>query len=247
MSHGAIQAHLTDRPVMSSNAPLDDAAPEKRGKGRPPRTASETQAVRRQILQAAALVFAEHGSHGISVELITQACEISRPKFYRHFKNADEVLEQVLQEANDRLIELLVSAIRAADDPMQKVEAGLRAWRAWGEQTGPVVRAIFAEMQDIHSPAYAHRQRVLKTMAKELDQMARSLGRAPFDPLQVETFVIGVEYLGYRFHFGPEAPTEALWQRTRHAMLRLAIGLLGGPLEWAHAPQLADVLGIKLD
>lgn len=232
---------------MSSTAPSDDVAPEKRGKGRPPRNAAETEAVRRQILQAAALVFAEHGSHGISVELITQACEMSRPKFYRHFKNVDEVLEQILKEANDSLIELLVTAIRAAADPMQKVEAGLRAWRAWGEQTGPVVRAIFAEMQDIHSPAYAHRQRVLKTVALELDQMAASLGRAPFDALQIESFVIGVEYLGYRFHFGPEAPTEALWQRTRQAMLRLAIGLLGGPLEWAHAPQLADVLGLKLD
>ncbi len=232
---------------MSSSAPSEDSITGKRGKGRPPRNAAETELIRRQILQATALVFAEHGSHGVSVELITQACQMSRPKFYRLFKNADEVLDQVLQEANDRLIELLVTAIRAAADPMQKVEAGLQAWRTWGEQTGPVVRAIFAEMHDIHSPAYAHRQRVLKIVAQELDQMAASLGRAPFDALQIESFVIGVEYLGYRFHFGPEAPTEALWQRTRQAMLRLAIGLLGGPLEWAHAPQLAQALGIKLD
>lgn len=232
---------------MASNDALSDPAPEKRGKGRPPRNAAETEAVRRQILQAAAAVFAEHGSHGISVELITQACEISRPKFYRHFKSADDALDQVLREANDRLIDLLVSAIRNAVGPMQKVEAGLLAWRTWGEQTGPVVRAIFAEMQDVHSPAYAHRQRVLKTMALEMEQLAISLGREPFDALQVETFVIAVEYLGYRFHFGPEAPTEALWLRTRQSMLRLAIGLLGGPLEWAHAPQLADALGIRLD
>ena len=235
-----------DPQVMLSNAPSDDVAPGKRGKGRPPRTASETDAVRRQILQAAALVFAAHGSHGISVELIAQACDMSRPRFYRHFKNADEVLEQVLKEANDSLIGLLLTAIRAATDPMQKVEAGLLAWRAWGEQAGPVVRAIFAEMHDIHSPAYVHRQRVLKTIASEMDQMAKGLGRAPFDDLQIESFVIGVEYLGYRFHFGPEAPSEALWQRTRQAMLRLAIGLLGGPLEWANAPQLAGALGIEL-
>ncbi len=203
--------------------------------------------MRRLILQWAAQVFADHGSHGVSVELITQACEISRPTFYRYFKNTDEVLELILKEANDRLISLVVTAIREPDGPMQKVEAGLQAWRAWGEQTGPVVRAIFAEMQDVRSPAYAHRQRVLEAIAVELNQMAVGLGRAAFDPLQIESFVIGVEYLGYRFHFGPEAPTEALWQRTRQAMLRLAIGLLGGSLEWAHAPQLAGVLGITLD
>lgn len=229
------------------NSPANDAAPGKRGKGRPPLSAAETEAIRRQIQHATAVVFAAHGSHGVSVEAVTQVCDISRPTFYRYFKNTDEVLELVLQEANDRLIALLVSAIQQADGPMQKVEAGLQAWRAWGEQTGPAVKGIFAEMRDPRSPAYAHRQRVLEAIGLELNHMAHGLGRAPFDALQVESFVIGVEYLGYRFLFGPEAPSEALWQRTRQAMLRLAIGLLGGPLEWAHAPQLAEVLGISLD
>lgn len=203
--------------------------------------------MRRQILDGATQVFAEHGSRGVSVALITQACEMSRPTFYRYFKNTDEVLEQILKEANDRLISLVVTAIRQADGPMQKVEAGLQAWRAWGEQTGPVVRAIFAEMQDTHSPAYAHRQRALQAISVELNRMAIGLGRTSFDPIRIESFVMGVEYLGYRFHFGPEPPTEALWQRTRQAMLRLAVGLLGGSMEWAHAPQLAEALGIALD
>lgn len=220
---------------------------EKRGRGRPPRSARETELIRSQIKQAAAGVFAKHGSHGMSVELVTQACEISRPTFYRYFKNTDVVLEQVLKEANDQLINVVIAAVRRADGPMQKVEAGLLAWRGWGEQMGPMLRAIFAEMHDPKSPASSHRQRVLEAIGLELNQMVISLGRNPFDPLQIETFVIGVEYLGYRFHFGPEAPTEALWQRTRQAMLRLAVGLLGGPLEWGHARQLAEVLSVKLD
>lgn len=223
------------------------ASPAKRGKGRPPHNPTETEAIRSHIKQAAARVFAEHGYHGVSVELITQAGEISRPTFYRYFKNTQEVLEQLLQEANDRLIDVVVSAIRQAGGPLQKVEAGLMAWRDWGEQTGPLLRAIFAEMHDASSPASAHRQRVLEAIGFELNQMVLGLGRQPFDPLQVESFVIGVEYLGYRYHFGPEAPSDALWQRTRQAMLRLAIGLLGGPLEWGNARQLAEVLRIRLD
>lgn len=219
---------------------------EKRGKGRPPRNAAETELIRHQIKDAAARAFAEHGSHGLSVELITQAGAISRPTFYRYFKNTDEILELILREANDRLIEMVVSAIQLADGPLQKLEAGLRAWRDWGEQTGPLLRAIFAEMHDAKSPAAAHRQRVLQAIGVELNQMAIGLGRTSFDPLQVESFVIGVEYLGYRFHFGPEAPSDALWHRTRQAMIRLALGLLGGPLEWANAVQLAEVLEVKL-
>lgn len=233
--------------VMPAKIASASSSVEKRGKGRPPHSAIETQAIRTQIKQAASSVLAEHGSHGVSVELITQACNISRPTFYRYFKNTEAVLDVVLKEANDHLIDVVVKAIREANGPLQKVEAGLLAWRTWGEQTGPLLRVIFAEMHDAKSLASAHRQRVLETIGVELNQMVTSLGRAPYDPLQVESFVIGVEYLGYRFHFGPELPSEALWQRTRQAMLRLAIGLLGSSLEWKNAPQLADVLAIQLD
>ncbi len=231
---------------MLSNTSSASASVAKRGKGRPPRNPAETELIRSQIKVAAAKAFAEHGSHGLSVELITQAGAISRPTFYRYFKNTDEVLQLILQETNDRLIDQVVSAIHQADGPLQKLEAGLLAWRAWGEETGPMLRAIFGEMHDARSPAAAHRQRVLEVIGIELNHMAISLGRAPFDPLQVETFVIGVEYLGYRFHFGPEARSDALWQRTRQAMIRLALGLLGGPIEWANATQLATLLDVKL-
>jgi len=231
---------------MPSNRSSADASVGKRGKGRPPRNEAETAFIRNQIKEAATKVFAEFGSYGVTVELITQAGNFSRPTFYRYFRNTDEILELILQEANDRLIDMVVSAIREAQGPLQKVDAGLKAWRAWGEQTGPLLRTIFAEMHDARSPAAAHRQRVLAAIGTELNQMAISLGRASFDPLQVESFVIGVEYLGYRFHFGSEAPSDALWQRTRQAMVRLAMGLLGGPREWAHAIELAEVLDVRL-
>lgn len=219
----------------------------RRGRGRPPRTAAETEAIRQQIQQAAASVFAQHGYHGVSVELILQASGLSRPTFYRYFANADEVIDRVLKEANDALITEVVSAIRGASTPMEKVEDGLLAWRRWSDRMGPLLKAIFAEVHDPHSPAAAHRQRVLDALGQELNTAARALGRQPLDALQVETFVIGVEYLGYRYHFGPEPASEASWLRTRSAMLRLALGLLGSSLEWAHATQLASLLNIQLD
>lgn len=228
-------------------APPNLTLTRKRGRGRPPLSESQTQAIRDHIKWATATVFAEHGYHGVSVELIIQGGEISRPTFYRYFKNTEEVIELLLKEANDRLIDLVVSAVQQADGPLQKAEAGLLAWRRWGEETGPLLRAIFAEMHDLKSPAAAHRQRVLEAIGAELNQMARELGRQPFDPLQVESFVIGVEYLGYRYHFGPEPASEALWLRTRHAMMRLAVGMLGGAFEWGNARQLAQVLQIPLD
>jgi AcrR family transcriptional regulator len=228
-------------------AATDHTAPVRRGRGRPPRTAAETEVIRQQIQDAAARVFAEHGYHGVSVELILQASGLSRPTFYRYFANVDEVIDRVLKEANDALIDEVVSAMREAATPMAKVEEGLLAWRRWSDRMGPLLKAIFAEMHDPHSPAAAHRQRVLDALGHELNEAARTLGRQPLDALQVETFVIGVEYLGYRYHFGPEPATEASWRRTRSAMLRLALGLLGTSVEWGHAVQLATLLNIQLD
>lgn len=227
--------------------PADAPTPgARRGRGRPTRSEAEVARARGRILEAAIHVFAVAGYHGVSVESITQEGGMSRPTFYRYFKNADEVVEVILRDANDALIHGVVSAMRRAEGPLQKVESGLQAWRDWGQQTGPLLPAIFAEMHDPRSPAAAHRQRVLDAIGQELDQTMIAMGRRPLDPGCIGAFVIGVEYLGYRFHFDPEGPSEAHWQRTRQAMLRLAIGLLGGPMEWGQALQLAETLDIDL-
>lgn len=234
-------------PPRPSSVTASSGISTKRGRGRPPLTHDEAQAVRDRIQAAAASVFAQQGYHGVSVELILKAGCVSRPTFYRYFRNTDEVIELVLRDVNDSLISTVTRALRDVEGPLQKVEAGLLAWRRWGEKTGPLLKAIFAEIHDPHSPAASHRQRVLDALSAELNQVAADLGRKPFNPLQIEAFVIGVEYLGYRFHFGAEGPTDEAWQHTRQAMLRLALGLLGGSHEWAHAVQLSDVLGLSLD
>jgi len=232
--------------MPTSTAP-DNAPSTRRGRGRPPRSPAETEAIRRQIRVAAAGVMAEHGCHGVSVELILKAAGLSRATFYRHFTNAEEVVDLILSESNDRLVQQVVSAVHAAERPHEKVEAGLLAWRSWGEDAGPLLRTLYAEMHNSHSRAHAHRLRVLEVMNREFNRAIVSLGRPPVDPLQIETIIVGVEYLGFRYQFGDEPPCEASWARTRQAMLRLAMGMLGGEAEWGNAQQLANVLGLKLD
>lgn len=234
---------VTKPPITTSNSA---GSPQRRGRGRPPLSKEEADAVRNRLLHATAVVFGEQGYHGVSVELILQQCGVSRPTFYRYFRNVDEAIDLVLRDVNNSLIESITMAVDQAVGPLQKVEAGLMAWRKWGEETGPLLKSIFAEIHDARSPAAAHRRRVLEAVGNELNAAAIKLGRPSFDPIQIEAFVIGVEFLGYRFHFGPDGPTEDSWKRTRQSMLRLAVGLLGGPLEWAHAAQLAEVLGLDL-
>jgi len=214
--------------------------------GRPPKTYVETEELRVRIKSAAAKVFAERGYHGLAVEAIVQEAGLSRPTFYRYFANVDEVLHQVFTEVHARLVHDVRAALASAPDPMGKVEAGLLAWRGWCEWVGPMLGAIYAEMHNASSPAYHHRNSVIALIADEVDAAYAQLGRGKTSRLLVETFVVGVEHLGYRYHLGAHHSDADAWAETRKAMLRLAIGMLGARAEWQAATLLADQLGIDL-
>lgn len=227
--------------------PNDPPGARARGKvGRPPKTYVETEELRVRIKSATAKVFAERGYHGLAVEAIVQEASLSRPTFYRYYANVDEVLNQVFSELHARLVQDVGAAIMSVDDPIGKVEAGVLAWRGWCEWVGPMLPSIYAEMHNVNSPAYHHRKSTIELIGSAVDVAYAQLGRAPISRVLVETFVVGVEHLGYRYHLGSHDDKVAAWRDTRTAMLRLAIGLLGARAEWQSAIQLADRLGIDL-
>lgn len=232
---------------MSTSTPSAQPDDAPRGRGRPKKTAQENAVIREQLKRATARVYGEHGHRGLSVELILQAADLSRPTFYRHFRNADEPLSEVLKEINERLIAEVCEAIAQAASLLEKVDAGLLAWRRWGESVGPMLRPIFAELYDVHSPNHSHRLKVLASLTQSLQATAQQLGRAPLNDTHLDAFLFGIEHLGYRYHFGPDARTDAAWQDTRQAMIRLALGMLGSTAEWAMAPQIAAAMGITLE
>lgn len=220
--------------------------PASRRRGRPPAGPESRQALRRRLLDATRTVFTRVGYHGLSVELVLAEAGLSRPTFYKYFRNTDAAIDQVIQDVNDRLIDSLLAAVSGQADPFAAVEAGLYAWRRWGEELGPMLRPLFAELHDPHSPAARHRARTLGILAARLAETTAGFGRPQPTRLQVDALLNGVEYLGYRFHL--ETPhDDASWKQTRDTMLRLALALLGNEHEWAHAPQLAHALGIDLN
>ena len=166
-----------------------------RGRGRPKRTAAETELTRLAIQQAGRQVMAEHGYHGVSVELILRSAGLSRATFYRYFNNAQEVIELVLQDVNDRLIESVITAVRQAQGPLQKVEAGLLAWRRWGEETGPLLRACLVKTAE-HEHYFVLTLHHIVTEGWAMDIFARELSAlyeafvddrdSPLEPLPVQ-------------------------------------------------------------
>lgn len=219
--------------------------PAGRPRGRPPMSIAAQQQVRDRILDATRTVFTRVGYHGLSVELVIAEAGLSRPTFYKYFRSTDEPIEQVIQDANDRLINSLMAAVAGSTDTFAAVEAGLIAWRRWGEDLGPMLRPLFAELHDPHSPASRHRRRTLDILSAEIALLEQRLGRQPATRLQVETLLNGIEYVGYRYHL--ETPRDpASWKATRDAMLRLAIAMLGNEQEWSAAVPLAHAFNIDL-
>jgi AcrR family transcriptional regulator len=77
----------------------------------------------RQILDAAAALFYEKGFHGVGVDEIGERVGISGPALYRHFKNKDEILATLFNEAMDELISATAAVF---DDPHRDLERLIR-------------------------------------------------------------------------------------------------------------------------
>src|SRR4051794_9824845 len=59
---------------------------------------------RKRLLSAAAGLFAERGFHGVSIEDLGAAADISGPAVYRHFPNKEAVLSALLVGVSERLL-----------------------------------------------------------------------------------------------------------------------------------------------
>lgn len=206
-------------------------------RGRPPQSEAEAEAARARIVAATAEVFAEHGSHGMSVALIIERAGIARPTFYRYFANVDEPL-QVLLDASDRaLIDSLQVALDSASDEIGMVLAGIEAYLAWARSHGRGLRPLFTELHDPSSTVSPHRERTLVTLRTRLIARFEKIGRRSPVPADIDVLLNAFEYIGYRVALAaPGDDVDMDW--ARRTMARLAVGLLGTAADFERARDL---------
>ncbi|MDH2424093.1 TetR/AcrR family transcriptional regulator [Sphaerisporangium sp. TRM90804] len=78
---------------------------------------------RREILDAAARLFAARGFHGVSIEEIGGAVGISGPALYRHFSGKESLLTEMLLDVSDRLLTAAIERVTAASDGAEALDA----------------------------------------------------------------------------------------------------------------------------
>jgi TetR/AcrR family transcriptional regulator len=209
-------------------APTDvklSPGPEARRRGRPRQSEAETAAARARIVDATAQVFAEHGSHGLSVALIIERAGIARPTFYRYFANAEEPLQLILDASDMALVNGLQAALDRAEDEIGMVVNGIDAYLAWARNHGPALRPLFAELHDPSSPVSPHRERTLVVLRERLIARFVKLGRTPPASIDIDVLLHAFEYVGFRVALADDVDASADWARA--TMARVALVLLG--------------------
>lgn len=212
-----------------------------RRRGRPPQSEADTEAARARIVAATAAVFAEHGSHGMSVALIIEKAGIARPTFYRYFANTDEPLQLLLDASDQALIDGLQQALDSAADEIAMVLAGIDAYLVWAQQHGPALRPLFTELHDQSSTVSPHRERTLSILRERLIARLVGIGRTPPSAADIDVLLNAFEYVGFRVALS-RAGDDTTVEWARVTMARLALGLLGTASDLDRAAEIPGLL-----
>ena len=197
-----------------------------RRRGRPKQSDADTAAARSRIVAATRDVFAEHGSHAMSVALIIERAGIARPTFYRYFTNVDEPLQVILDESDQALVDGLQVALDGADDEIAMVVAGIDAYLQWGRNHGPMLRSLFAELHDPSSSVSPHREQTMAVLRTRLIARFEALGRTPPPLVDIDVLLNVFYYVGFRVALAePGEPVDDDWARL--TMIRIALVQLG--------------------
>ena len=79
------------------------------------------EAVKQQIIAAAAEIFGKHGFKKTNIEDIAKACRRGQSSFYYYFKNKEDVFRAVIEKEFNALMSDLRDTISSTSDPQQKL------------------------------------------------------------------------------------------------------------------------------
>ena len=77
----------------------------------------------RELLAAAAKLFAENGYHAVGINDISASVGLSGPALYRHYPSKEAVLIAIFDEAITTHLEDVVDLVRGIKDPMEALTA----------------------------------------------------------------------------------------------------------------------------
>ena len=212
----------------------------KRGRGRPAATDPSGDDLRDLVISAATEVYAEQGYGGTSVQKILAVSGVSRPTFYRLFKDRHEVIEAIVARANDDLSGMVSKSVLEAASMPELVNAAIDGYFAWADSIGPLIRPIYQEIHDPESPASTHRARILEELTAQFRSAMGALGRPQIDPLLLDALLRVIEHVGHQA-FTSTGNRKNVLAHHRQVIYRVAVASLALPDEYEAIPPLPAI------
>ncbi len=208
------------------------ARPERRRRGRPlgstdPQAAEQ---LRYRILTGAAEAFGRKGYARTRVEDILESAAVSRPTYYRFFRDKDGAWRALAAMAYDNLVQGIEGAVTAGANPVLNLDAVVRAyigWRLSMRAFGPV---LDAESRIPGSFAGEKRKAALGGISSFLNDELVKAGRKASDPYLRVGIMAALEDIGAELVRIPDPPDTEV-ERARRIMMRILVGILAEPGE----------------
>jgi len=198
-----------------------------RRRGRPRLDETGGEELREAIIGATSQVYAEHGFHGTTVELILKTANVSRPTFYKLFDDRRSIIEIVVERANRTLVEHVLQSVGDLSNPVQMMKASIDAYFRWCADMGTLVGPIYNEINDPASPASEQRARIIGDLASLFVVQEQKLGLSPADPLLYDGLLRAIEHIGSSA-FWPKRLSEKEIVRRHSVALDLALSVIQG-------------------
>lgn len=122
---------------------------------------------RREILDAAAGLFAARGFHGVSIEEIGGAVGISGPALYRHFSGKDSLLSEMLLDISERLRTSAVERVTGASHGGEALDALISGQIEFALDHPALITVHDRELGNVPEPARRQIRRLQRLYVEE--------------------------------------------------------------------------------
>lgn len=202
----------------------------KRRRGRPTKEESIGLPLEDLMVAAAKQVCCEYGVHGLTVEHILRKAGISRPTFYKFFKNKEMVLEVVCEQTYQKLIEAMQKAVLQTPSPCSEggsvADLVIDTYLAWGMSEGCIVKCFYEAITDETSIVTRYRTKTVEVLQALFQDTIDRSDIPECDPLLLTSMINLIEFLGVPLF--SSNPSKAEVKRVRNIMRMVLEKLLLG-------------------
>ena len=161
----------------------------------------------------AAQRFAENGYHPTSVADIVQGMGVGKGVFYWYFPSKEELFLEILRDAQIDLRRRQRELASACDDPVDRIEAGIRASIEWMADHRHLIGLFqFAASEERFAPALRRGQNTaVADVVRSVTEAIVSGRIADRDPELLSHCILGVtQHLARVFIFERNQPADAV-------------------------------------